>query len=166
MTVPGPSYPGNPSLSPDVRRRVEATYRQSLDLARQGNRQEASLGCDFVLQLLRRREAEELFGGFDEGGEALSALPDLPDLLDLPELSAPEAPAAAADDLAGRLAALVAARRDAEAVDLAGRHADRVAADPRLAELAQTAAGRLEAAPYVERFLATAREARLAGDHA
>jgi len=45
------TYPGNPSLSPDVQRRILTTYRQSLQSAQQGNLDEALLGCDFVLRL-------------------------------------------------------------------------------------------------------------------
>ncbi|HEX6204116.1 MAG TPA: hypothetical protein VF100_14035, partial [Thermoanaerobaculia bacterium] len=203
MTVPGPSYPGNPALSPEVRQRVETTYRQSLDLAARGNRQEASLGCDFVLQLdpdyspaqellerlesgkpiaaaaddtagaspasSRHAEADELFGGGGDGAE-MPDLFDLPELPDLPHLDArPPAPAAApgtaaGGDLADRLAALVAAGRHGEAVELAQANRPALAADPRAVELAETAASRHEAAPYVERFLAQAAEARRQGD--
>jgi tetratricopeptide (TPR) repeat protein len=221
MTVPGSpdprqSYPGNPALSPDVRQRVESTYRQSLELARSGNREEASLGCDFVLQLdpdytpaqdllarlesgkplappsspaagasgeaggegrlSRQAEAEALFGGLDDGGfggDVEDGGDATVDLRDLPHHPAPNAPPPAGPDrpagdddadLAERLAALVAARRDGEAVALAQGHAERVAADPRLGELARVAAGRQEAATYVERFLASARQAREQGD--
>lgn len=228
MTVPGSpetdqSYPGNPALSPDVRQRVESTYRQSLELAHSGNREEASLGCDFVLQLdpdyapaqdllarlesgkpiappsspaagasgeaggsegrrSRQAEAEALFGGLDDGGLDDGGFGDggfedvgeaTVDLRGLPPLPAPNAPPqsgpgrpAGGDeaDLGERLAELVAARRDGEAVALAQGHAERVAADPRLGELARVAAGRQEAAPYVERFLASARQAREQGD--
>lgn len=45
------SYPGNPSLSAEVQRRILGTFNQSLDLAAGGRRQEASLGCEFILQL-------------------------------------------------------------------------------------------------------------------
>ena len=198
MTVPGSpqpgnSYPGNPALSPEVRQRVETTYRQSLELAERGNRQEASLGCDFVLQLdpdyapardllarlesgkpieaqpapaagetaaadqadqpgepgeplSRHAEAEALFGGFDDFGDATVDLLDMPELPELsaPDLPGPDHPSAAAPpptgggeaDLGDRLGELVAARRDGEALELAQSHAERVTADPRLAELA------------------------------
>jgi tetratricopeptide (TPR) repeat protein len=45
------SYPGNPSISPEVQNRIRATFGQTLELASRGSRQEASLGCDFILQL-------------------------------------------------------------------------------------------------------------------
>src|SRR5947209_20065002 len=45
------NYSGNPSLSSDVRQRILSTFEQTLELARDGNRQEALLGCDFVLRM-------------------------------------------------------------------------------------------------------------------
>jgi tetratricopeptide (TPR) repeat protein len=45
------SYPGNPSLSADAQQRILGTFQQTLDLAAQGSRQEALLGCDFVLRM-------------------------------------------------------------------------------------------------------------------
>src|SRR6185436_5525717 len=45
------SYSGNPSLSAELKERILGTFQQTLDLARQGSRQEALLGCDFVLRL-------------------------------------------------------------------------------------------------------------------
>src|SRR5258707_805414 len=47
------SYSGNPSLSADVKERILGTFQQTLDLAREGSRQEALLGFDFVLRLDR-----------------------------------------------------------------------------------------------------------------
>ena len=44
-------YPGNESLSADIRDRILETFRQTLDLTGGGSRQEAQLGCDFVLRL-------------------------------------------------------------------------------------------------------------------
>src|SRR5262245_53102614 len=64
MTVVGPvpaagarrpraemNYPGDSSLSQDIRSRILSTFDQTLSLAEQGNRQEALLGCDFVLRM-------------------------------------------------------------------------------------------------------------------
>jgi len=45
------TYAGNPAVSPEVRQRILGTFRQTLELAATGSRQEASLGCDFILQL-------------------------------------------------------------------------------------------------------------------
>src|SRR5436309_1943269 len=45
------NYSGNSSLSSDVKQRILTTFEQTLELARDGNRQEALLGCDFVLRM-------------------------------------------------------------------------------------------------------------------
>jgi tetratricopeptide (TPR) repeat protein len=45
------SYPGNPSISLDTQRRLLQTFDQTLDLASKGSRQEALLGCDFILRM-------------------------------------------------------------------------------------------------------------------
>jgi tetratricopeptide (TPR) repeat protein len=50
------SYPGNPSLPPDIQERLLTTFDQSLDLAAAGNLQEALLGCDFLLRMDPRFE--------------------------------------------------------------------------------------------------------------
>ncbi len=45
------SYPGDPALASDVKQRILTTFQQTLELASKGNRQEALLGCDFILRL-------------------------------------------------------------------------------------------------------------------
>ena len=45
------SYSGDPSLSPDIQNRVLTTFDQTAKLASAGKRQEALLGCDFILRL-------------------------------------------------------------------------------------------------------------------
>ncbi|HYG62292.1 MAG TPA: hypothetical protein VEL74_06905 [Thermoanaerobaculia bacterium] len=109
------SYPGNPSLSPDVQQRVLSTFEQTLDLAAEGNRQEALLGCDFVLRMdpqfasartlqerlrsgagpvmvddLRAAPAAPAFDpGFGSGSAAADPFTDFGSLsLDLPDLPA------------------------------------------------------------------------------
>ena len=44
-------YVGNTSLSPQIQERIHNTFSQTLSLAQEGNRQEALLGCDFILRL-------------------------------------------------------------------------------------------------------------------
>ena len=44
-------YPGSPSLPADVKQRVIATFKHTLQLAKQGNEEEANVGCDFILKL-------------------------------------------------------------------------------------------------------------------
>ncbi len=45
------SYPGNPSLEPEVQQRAQTTFAQTLGLVTQGRDQEALTGCEFVLRL-------------------------------------------------------------------------------------------------------------------
>ncbi len=45
------TYPGNRSLSEEIRERITTTFEQTLDLAAEGRLQEARTGCNFVLQL-------------------------------------------------------------------------------------------------------------------
>lgn len=45
------SYPGDPALASDVKQRILTTFQQTLELASKGSRQEALLGCDFILRL-------------------------------------------------------------------------------------------------------------------
>jgi len=44
-------YVGNTSLSPQIQERILNTFQQTLSLAQEDNRQEALLGCDFILRL-------------------------------------------------------------------------------------------------------------------
>jgi len=44
-------YVGNTALSPQIQERIQNTFQQTLSLAEEGNRQEALLGCDFILRL-------------------------------------------------------------------------------------------------------------------
>ncbi len=44
------TYPGNSSLSQEIRQRILGTFEQTLQLAEKGTRQEALLGCDFILR--------------------------------------------------------------------------------------------------------------------
>jgi len=45
------SYPGNQSLPADVQQRIRSTFEHTLTLASSGSRQEAILGCEFVLRM-------------------------------------------------------------------------------------------------------------------
>ena len=73
------SYPGNPSLSAEVQRRILGTFNQSLDLAAGGRRQEASLGCEFILQLDPSFAAAGILRDRLAAGEGAVAVEDLRD---------------------------------------------------------------------------------------
>jgi tetratricopeptide (TPR) repeat protein len=192
------SYPGNQALAPDVQKRITSTFEHTLGLAADGSRQEALLGCDFVLRMdpefgpaqqLQERlrasmgavrvddlrgttrgglvppaaappspptapktpiaAAETALWHADLDGLALS-LPDLPDLHSEPP----------AGDLRSEIATLLQQRKFQEVAAKSQANHAAVLASPELQHLVQTAQERLEAGPYVVRFLAAARDAQ------
>src|SRR5215203_2393872 len=170
------SYSGNPSVSPDVRQRILTTFDQTLELAREGSRQEALLGCDFVLRMdsqfqparvLQERlrtgagpvSVDDLKNAQGEAG----AVPDDPfaDLdglgFDLPDLL-PD-PGAVRDELQS----LLDQRRFQELMAAAERERTAVMADLELQRIVGAAQERMEAEPYVLKFRAAARQALDAG---
>jgi tetratricopeptide (TPR) repeat protein len=174
------SYPGNPSLSPDVQQRVLDTFGQTVDLVNEGSRQEALLGCDFVLRMDPRFEparrlqerlrssagavvdTDDLLPGSPAASPVVPAdlFADLDGLgLDLPDLPAP-----ATADLHGELNGLLEQRRFQDVLALAEREKATVTADPVLMGVVQEAQTRMEADPYVRKFLASARAALEAGN--
>jgi len=177
------TYPGDPSLTPDVQQRILGTYQQTLQLAAAGSRQEALLACDFVLRLDPRfgpaRALQQMIqsgspaAAFQEllaaappaAAPSRPAAPAFEGLADLELPAAPEpAPAAPAGDLLARLSALVESRSFPEAIALADAERRAVAADSRLRQLVDQAHSRLEAEPYLKTFLDSARQALQAGE--
>jgi tetratricopeptide (TPR) repeat protein len=170
------SYSGNPSVSPDVRQRILSTFDQTLELAREGSRQEALLGCDFVLRMdsqfqparvlqerLRTSTGAVSVDDLKNGQGAAGASPDDPfaDLdglsLDLPDLL-PD-PGAVRDEMQS----LLDQRRFEELMAAAERERGSVMTDPELQRIVGAAQERMEAEPYVLKFLASARQALEAG---
>ena len=97
-------YVGNTALSPQIQERIQSTFQQTLSLAEEGNRQEALLGCDFILRLDPLFEpARTLQGRLNEGegpvdtgnlmgeapAEAAPSAPDQPVALVEPEAPGP-----------------------------------------------------------------------------
>lgn len=194
------TYPGNQSLASDVQQRIRSTFEHTLGLAEKGSRQEALLGCDFVLRMdplfePARRLQERLEGtsgplavedlrrerpptssmplASPPGGPAAAADPPAaPDTLwtdldglaselpDLPDPHAPPGPAA----LRAEFESLLSERRFQELQLRAQREAPTVQADLELQHLERLAQERLEAGPYVSKFLLSAREAMRAGN--
>jgi tetratricopeptide (TPR) repeat protein len=187
------SYPGNPSLASDLQQRILTTFEQTLELAAEGSRQEALLGCDFVLRMdpqfqsarllqdrlrattgavqiddLRPGAAapaapqpqdnpfalDALDGGFD------LELPDLPDS----DLLGATAPAFGPDGLRQEYQSLLDQRRFQELMTRAEREMEAIAADPELQRIAGAAQERMEAEPYIRKFLTSAREALRKGE--
>ena len=178
------TYPGDPSLTPDVQQRILNTYHQTVLLASKGSRQEALLGCDFVLRLDPRFGPARALQQMLQSGSPAEAFVELlatappgptppraaaaPDFVGVAGLELDPAPApaaAAAGDLHGRLAALVEGRRFPEAIALADAERRAFAADSRLRQLVDLAHSRLEAEPYLKTFLDAARQALQAGEN-
>lgn len=172
------SYSGNSSLSRDVQQRVLDTFEQTLNLAAEGSRQEALLGCDFVLRMDAQFEpARRLQERLRASAGAIVDLDDLrpsappitapPDLfasldglgLELPDLP----PDSFAPDLHAEVRDLLEQRRFQELMTLAQQHGPTIATDPELQGLLSTAQERMEAEPYVLKFVGQAQEARHAG---
>jgi tetratricopeptide (TPR) repeat protein len=185
------SYSGNPSLAPDVRRRILSTFRQTLDLAARGSHHEATLGCDFILQMDPHfgpaRALQERLNGAPgqpvEVDDLRAGVAALEDAAGPPEVEAHagggamfgdlddldlevDAGTPAADDpaLRDRLADRLEVRDFAGALELARRSPQAIAADAELARLVETATARQEAAPYVQKFLDAARRSLGDGD--
>ena len=176
-------YVGNASLSEQIQERILTTFQQTLSLAEEGNRQEALLGCDFVLrldplfeparQLQNRLSTGE--GPIDIGDLAASVGSEETAAADATESGPPIAtgiepdlePAAEAppsDDLPSRMAMLLEQRDFESLQSLVNDHRDRIAADPTLQQIAESGIARLEAQPYVESFLESSVQAKDVGD--
>jgi tetratricopeptide (TPR) repeat protein len=174
------NYSGNSSLSSEVKQRILSTFEQTLELARDGNRQEALLGCDFVLRMDPRFEPARVLQERlrtstgpvpvqdlqEEKAAAADPFADLESLsFDLPELLPASLPHLPGVDgaLRGELQSLLDQRKFQDLMTRAQKEQAAIAADPELQRIAGTAQERMEAEPYVEKFLAAARQALQAG---
>jgi tetratricopeptide (TPR) repeat protein len=151
------SYPGNPILSETIQQRVLGTFGQTLELAEAGKRNEALLGCEFVLKLDPLFEPARALQKRIEGTQGPVAVQDLRRLFDAKDLAAEEW------SLGGELADLLDRRDFHHLLQLAAEHKARVAADPDLEHLVAEARSRLEAEPYVRSFLDRALQLRKDG---
>ncbi|HYO16533.1 MAG TPA: hypothetical protein VE685_25325 [Thermoanaerobaculia bacterium] len=178
------NYAGNPSISPEVRQRILGTFDQTLQLAGEGSRQEALLGCDFVLRmdpqfeparLLQDRlksstgpvRIDDLRGNPPPPDDPFADLAGL-DGLRLPELPDLPGPLGGGDGagLRSELQALLDQRRYQELMATAQREQAAVMADPELQRIVGEAQERMEAEPYIQKFLASARQALQSGQAA
>jgi hypothetical protein len=145
-------YPGNASLAAEVKHRVLTTFRQSVELARQGSLEDAALGCSFVLKLdpsftPAQRLADEISAGaFVIDYDAY-----------LEEVSEQGDPLTAARE------ALI--QRDfSRALELASAVLREDMMDPQAQEIAGIAQERMEASPFIEQFVRKAEAKLAAGD--
>jgi len=173
------SYSGNPALSSDVKQRILSTFGQTLDLAREGNRQEALLGCDFVLRMdpqfqpahrLQERLRSTTGPVRVDDLQSAPAIEDPFASLDGLSLDLPDTlPGFGASDsgaLRAELQSLADQRRFQELITAAQREHATVMADPELQRIVSEAQESMEAEPYVLKFLAGARQALQSGDTA
>ncbi|MEA2561874.1 MAG: hypothetical protein QOH06_3378 [Acidobacteriota bacterium] len=168
------SYAGNPSLSSDIQNRVLGTFEQTLGLATEGSRQEALLGCDFVLRMDPHFEpARQLQERLRNSSGPVSvddllapvALDPFAGAIDLPDLPGfGDAAPPAAGDLRSRFQALLDGRQFQELMTLAQQQQAAVGTDAELMRIATEAQERLEAEPYVNKFVSAAREAARQGN--
>lgn len=174
------SYSGNPALSSDVKQRILSTFDQTLALAREGNRQEALLGCDFVLRMdpqfpaarvlqerLRSTTGPVRVDDLDAPPDLADPFADLDGLsLDLPDALPDHGGHGGQAGLRGEMQALADQRRFPELMAAAQREHAAVMADPELQRIVGGAQEAMEAEPYVQKFLGSARAALQAGDAA
>lgn len=160
-------YPGNAALAPEVQGRIEATFRQTAELAAKGNLQEALLGCDFIARLDPEFEPCQRLAERLAHAQGPVAAQDL--LAALGGESSQASPEPGADiakrrrELREQFQELLRERRFRDAVELAQGEMGAIAADPELVALAGRAQEGLEAEPYLKSFLAKAREALATG---
>ena len=181
--IPLMNYSGNSSLSSEVKQRILSTFEQTLELARGGSRQEALLGCDFVLRMDPQFEPARVLQErlrtstgpvavqdlLQTGSAVVDPFADLDSLsLDLPDLlpaSLPGLPGLPGIDnaLRGEFQSLLDQRRFQDLMLRAQQSSAAIAADPELQRTLGMAQERMEAEPYVVKFLDSARQALQAG---
>ncbi len=158
------SYSGDPALASDVKQRILTTFRQTLELATKGSRQEALLGCDFILRLDPHfgpaRTLQQLVQA-GRSGPDLAALFGGAEVVPL-EVPPPSPPAGA--PMGAHFARLFVERRFGDILTEAEQGRQALAGDAEARQLVDQARARLEAAPYVKTFVDSARQALQSGD--
>jgi len=154
------SYPGTPSIAPDVQKRIVDAFRHSVESAANGDLDQARVGCDFVLRLDAGFDPARTLLQMLEQGRPPEAIRGLLGLVG-PPAAPPSAAhfAAAAPGLVATFSRLLEARRFEELLSAAQSQAAAVAGDPKLADLVSLAQARYEAEPFVREQLDLARRA-------
>lgn len=170
------SYSGNPSLPSDAKQRILSTFDQTLDLAREGSRQEALLGCDFVLrmdpqfqpaQVLQERlranagpvQVDDLRGAGAPSPQTTQAVLDPFADLNADGLDLPDALPDSAAYLRDELQTLFDQRRFQDLMATAERERTAVVGDLELQRIVGAAQELMESEPYVLKFLNGAKQA-------
>ncbi|HVR43545.1 MAG TPA: tetratricopeptide repeat protein [Thermoanaerobaculia bacterium] len=165
-----PDYPGNPALPPEVRQRVLATFRQTLELYDQALLDDVVVGCDFLLKMdplftpakkllekARNPAAPVDLKGLmaiAKGGERAAAAP---------AAGAVPTPAAGGADLTEARAALESGEYQL-AVDLTETILRTDMMNEEAQRISEQARDRIEADPFIQQFAATARQQMANGD--
>lgn len=168
------SYPGNPSASADVRKRVREAFRHSLASAMEDRRDDALLGCDFILRLDDAFEPATRLQQMLEQNRPPETLRELvgaegeddaPATASAPPAAAQAPPTGAAYStstspaLVATFQRLLEARRFEELLTAAQAQAAAVSESTKLQELVATAQSRFESEPFVREVLDKCREA-------
>ena len=161
------AYPGNSALPTEVRERVLATFRQTLDLYNQGALDDVIVGCDFLLKMdplfdpakKLREKAKNPAAPIDVQALAAVASAGAP-----PAPAAPVAAPAPADLTEAREA--FEARDYQRASDLASAVLRSDMLNEEAQQISEAASSRLEADPFIQQFAAKARQQLERGDAA
>ncbi|HEY0788049.1 MAG TPA: hypothetical protein VGE86_05350, partial [Thermoanaerobaculia bacterium] len=160
------AYPGNATLPNEVKARVLATFRQTLDLYNQVQLDDVIVGCDFLLKMDPLFEPAKKLR---EKAKNPASPVDIAELMALAAAAAPgpppAAPAAPAADLSEAHAAL-AARDFQRASELASGVLRADMMNEEAQRIAEEAGSKLEAEPFIQQFAAQARHQMQSGDAA
>lgn len=147
------NYPGNSSLPAEVRQRVITTFKQSVDLFRQGNRDDALAGCDYVLKMDPT---------FDPARQLMEKIENPIAPVDVDNLLASVAGGVAIDDAREALRA----RDFARVLDITSEILRSDFTNLEAQQVAEEAQAKLEAAPFIDQFLSSARNKLSSGNFA
>lgn len=150
MSVP---YPGNPSLSADIKEKVLNTFRQSVILLKQGRSDEAVAGCQFVIQL---------DAAFQPARKLLEKARNPSAPIDVDSLLASVGPAGS--DSLGAARAAIKARDFDRAVELSQAVLATDMTNAEAQKISADAQAKLEAQPFIAQFIEKAKKQRAGGN--
>jgi tetratricopeptide (TPR) repeat protein len=158
-------YPGNQSLPNEVKARVLATFRQTLDLYNQAALDDVIVGCDFLLKMDPLFEPAKKLR---DKAKNPSAPIDLNELMSIATGGAPAAPPpspVSGPDLSEARAALEG-RDFQRAAEIASSVLRADMMNEEAQQIADAASARIEADPFIQQFAGKARQQLQNGDAA
>ena len=144
-------YPGTATLPAEMKQRVMTTFRHTLDLARQGNQEEANVGCDFILNIDPM---------FEPARQLSDKLRNPFSTVDLDALAA----SLPADDPLNDARTALAARDFSRALEIASEVLRNDIMNTEAQQIAEDAQSKLEAAPFIAQFTKAAETKIAAGN--